>query len=72
MTPPLLEIAGLNVALGAGAAAPTHIIRDLSLQVQAGEILGLVGASGSGKSMTALAIMRLLRSEERRVGKECA
>src|ERR1700730_12213453 len=25
-----------------------------------GEILGLVGASGSGKSMTALAIMRLL------------
>jgi peptide/nickel transport system ATP-binding protein len=60
MTPPLLEIAGLNVAVGAGAAAHTHIIRDLSLQVQAGEILGLVGASGSGKSMTALAIMRLL------------
>ncbi len=61
MTPPLLEIAELNVAVGAGpAAARTHIIRDLSLQVQAGEILGLVGASGSGKSMTALAIMRLL------------
>ncbi len=61
MTPPLLEIADLNVAVGAGtAAARTHIIRDLSLQVQAGEILGLVGGSGSGKSMTALAIMRLL------------
>jgi peptide/nickel transport system ATP-binding protein len=61
MTPPLLEIADLNVAIGAGAAAArTHIIRDLSLQVQAGEILGLVGASGSGKSITALAIMRLL------------
>jgi peptide/nickel transport system ATP-binding protein len=61
MTPPLLEIADLNVAVGAGAAAArTHVIRGLSLQVHAGEILGLVGASGSGKSMTALAIMRLL------------
>ncbi len=61
MTPPLLEIADLNVAVGAGpAAARTHIIRGLSLHVRAGEILGLVGASGSGKSMTALAIMRLL------------
>jgi peptide/nickel transport system ATP-binding protein len=52
---PLLAIDALSVTIGAA-----QIIKNLSLDVGAGEILGLVGASGSGKSMTALAIMRLL------------
>jgi peptide/nickel transport system ATP-binding protein len=52
---PLLAIDALSVSIG-GA----KIIKNLSLAVGAGEIVGLVGASGSGKSMTALAIMRLL------------
>jgi peptide/nickel transport system ATP-binding protein len=52
---PLLSIDALCVSIGAA-----KIIKNLSLAVGAGEILGLVGASGSGKSMTALAIMRLL------------
>jgi peptide/nickel transport system ATP-binding protein len=61
VTPPLLEIVDLNVAVGASAtAAQTRVIKNLSMQAHAGEILGLVGASGSGKSMTALAIMQLL------------
>ena len=54
---PLLEVIDLSVAIGA-----TRIIKNVSLEVRAGEILGLVGASGSGKSMTALSIMRLLPS----------
>jgi peptide/nickel transport system ATP-binding protein len=55
--PQLLEVIDLSVAIGA-----TRIVKNVSLEVRAGEILGLVGASGSGKSMTALGIMRLLPS----------
>jgi peptide/nickel transport system ATP-binding protein len=55
MTAPLLEIDDLSVGIGT-----MRIIKNLSLEVRAGEILGLAGASGSGKSMTALAVMGLL------------
>lgn len=36
------------------------VVRDLSMQVAAGEMLGIVGESGSGKSLTNLALMGLL------------
>jgi len=52
---PLLAIDSLCVSIRG-----TRILNDVSLGVAAGEILGLVGGSGSGKSMTALAVMRLL------------
>ncbi len=60
---PLLQIDALNVSIGG-----VQIIKNLSLQMGAGEILGLVGASGSGKSMLALAIMQLLPTYARSSG----
>jgi peptide/nickel transport system ATP-binding protein len=52
---PILTIESLCVTLNS-----RRILDDVSLGVSPGEILGLVGASGSGKSMTALSVMRLL------------
>jgi len=60
---PLLEIDALSVSIGAA-----RILKSVSLEVGAGEILGLVGASGSGKSMTALAVMQLLPAHARLTG----
>lgn len=38
----------------------TPILSDVSFQIKAGQTLGVIGESGSGKSMTALSIMQLL------------
>ena len=40
-------------------------VNDATLQVRAGETVGIVGESGSGKTTLALAIMRLIQSEGR-------
>ena len=37
-----------------------EVLRDVSLHVDPGEIVGVIGESGSGKSMTALSVMQLL------------
>jgi ABC-type glutathione transport system ATPase component len=55
----LLTVEGLTVALPVGADRP-HAVEDISLHVDAGEILCVVGESGSGKSITANAVMGLL------------
>jgi peptide/nickel transport system ATP-binding protein len=53
--PPLLE-----VAISADYPAKPGVLRDVRFQMQEGEILGLIGQSGSGKSTIAFAIPRLL------------
>jgi len=54
----LLEVRNLEVNLNA-VRGVVHAVRDINLAVRPGEIHGLVGESGCGKSMTAKAIMRL-------------
>ncbi|MBV9813370.1 MAG: ABC transporter ATP-binding protein [Acetobacteraceae bacterium] len=51
----LLDVQDLSVAFG-----PVGAVELVSFQVRAGETLAIVGESSSGKSVTALAIMRLL------------
>lgn len=52
---PVLAVERLGVAIG-----PTRVVDGVTFELDPGEILALVGESGCGKSMTALAIMRLL------------
>ncbi|WP_182086840.1 ABC transporter ATP-binding protein [Aureimonas sp. ME7] len=52
---PLLSITGLTIRSG-----DTPLVQDLSLGVGPRERVGLIGESGSGKSLTALAIAGLL------------
>ncbi len=59
MTPPLLSLRGLTIVRQQGAEL-LPLVEQLSFDVQRGECLGLTGGSGSGKSMTAFALMRLL------------
>jgi len=50
----MLEIQHLSLAIG----GTLPILRDVSIDVGAGEAIGLVGESGSGKSMTLRSILR--------------
>ncbi|MGI8576200.1 MAG: ABC transporter ATP-binding protein [Egibacteraceae bacterium] len=52
---PVLEVEGLTVGLGG-----LELITELAFALGAGERVGLIGESGSGKSLTALALIGLL------------
>jgi len=58
--PAHLHVRDLDVFLGA-----TEILHGVNLTLPAGQITGLAGESGSGKSMTALAILGLLPDRAR-------
>ncbi len=61
---PLLEVDGLSVAFP-GSEGPVPVVRDVSFHVERGEMVGLLGESGSGKSITALSLLRLVPSPGR-------
>lgn len=58
----LLSVEALSVSFPSGAKR-RKVTENVSFSVREGEILGIAGESGSGKSMTALAVMGLLPEE---------
>ncbi len=50
-----------HVSVEYGGAVPTRAVRDVSIELYRGEMLGIAGESGCGKSTLAYALTRLLR-----------
>ncbi|WP_431806234.1 dipeptide ABC transporter ATP-binding protein [Microbacterium paraoxydans] len=61
--PVVLDVRGLTVTLD-GSRGPNRVVDDIDLTVRRGEVFALLGESGSGKSMTARAIMGLIDNGE--------
>jgi peptide/nickel transport system ATP-binding protein len=57
---PLVEIANLRVVFRGDRGHTTHAVETVNFDLARGVTLGLVGESGCGKTVTALAIMGLL------------
>jgi oligopeptide transport system ATP-binding protein len=69
MTENLLEVRHLQTCFNTRAGV-VRAVDDVSFEMRAGEMLGVVGESGCGKSVTALSIMRLVASPGEIVGGE--
>src|SRR5258708_18837462 len=69
MSQPLLQVTDLQVQI-ASRRGIVRAVDGVSLEVPAGEAVGLVGESGSGKSMTLRAILGVLPPEAKITGRQ--
>jgi peptide/nickel transport system ATP-binding protein len=58
MTAPYVNIENLNVTF-TGGARPVKAVNGVDLRVNRGEVVALIGESGSGKSVTLRSVLRL-------------
>jgi oligopeptide/dipeptide ABC transporter ATP-binding protein len=56
---PLIDIRNLRVTFPSGGREPKEVLKGIDLAVQPGEIVGLVGESGAGKTTLARSILGL-------------
>jgi peptide/nickel transport system ATP-binding protein len=71
MSAPLLDISELSVDIPLGGDV-LHAVRGIDVAVRRGETVCLVGESGCGKSLSALAVMNLLPARARRAARRLA
>ena len=64
MNKPLLEVKDLKTEFRLNQGT-VHAVNGVSFTINEGEVLGIVGESGCGKSVTALSLMRLIESPGR-------
>jgi peptide/nickel transport system ATP-binding protein len=64
---PLLQVRNLRVTFPRHGEPDTVAVDGVSFDVAPGQVIGLVGESGCGKSVTSLAVMRLLPGRDVRV-----
>jgi peptide/nickel transport system permease protein len=57
---PLLSISNLAVGYPNGLGGIKQVVHNVNLSVNRGEVVGLIGESGSGKTQTAFAVLGLL------------
>jgi oligopeptide transport system ATP-binding protein len=69
MSAPLLDVRHLTTEF-ALSQATVHAVNDVSFSLAEGEVLGVVGESGCGKSVMALSLMRLIKTPGRIAGGE--
>jgi ABC-type glutathione transport system ATPase component len=63
----LLTVRNLNIAYRCADGSRQHEVRNASFDVGAGEVLGLMGESGCGKTSIALALLGVLSNEQAQV-----
>ena len=56
---PLAEVENLNVWFSDAHGRRSHVVHDVSVQIQPGECVAIIGESGSGKSVTARTLIGL-------------
>ena len=57
----LVEVSGLHVTAQGDGGAPSDIVRDIGFSIERGEVLALIGESGSGKTTIALSLLGYAR-----------
>ena len=65
--PPVLEVTNVAKAFRSVGFARAHAVEDVSLRLDAGEVLGLLGPNGAGKSTTLRMVAGLVRPDRGRV-----